>query len=160
MITSKIVLFTRNYPLLVFAARTAQSFILIFYVSGQTFLSKMSDCKISHFLLSSSCKSSKAVRCIVVQADQLKKSAAFMLSVPIPPYSSLFNPAITLDSSNWDRNVLIQTLKFIPRLSWYNHLTLHVSLSSPRAKRAGPKGLRAESARAVTGRRCPHSGVG
>ena len=25
---------------------------------------------------------------------------------------------------------------------------------------AGPKGLRAESARAVTGRRCPHSGVG
>ena len=26
-------------------------------------------------------------------------------------------------------------------------------LSSPRAKRAGPKGLRAESARAVTGRR-------
>ena len=35
-----------------------------------------------------------------------------------------------------------------------------VLLSSPRAKRAGPKGLRAESARAVTGRRCPHSGVG
>ena len=33
-------------------------------------------------------------------------------------------------------------------------------LSSPRAKRAGPKGLRAESARAVTGRRCPHSGRG
>ena len=33
-------------------------------------------------------------------------------------------------------------------------------LSSPRAKRAGPKGLRAESARAVTGRRCPHSGMG
>ena len=33
-------------------------------------------------------------------------------------------------------------------------------LSSPRAKRAGPKGPCAESARAVTGRRCPHSGVG
>ena len=33
-------------------------------------------------------------------------------------------------------------------------------LSSPRAKRAGLKGLRAESARAITGRRCPHSGVG
>ena len=33
-------------------------------------------------------------------------------------------------------------------------------LSSLRAKRAGPKGLRAESARAVTGRRCPHSGKG
>ena len=30
-------------------------------------------------------------------------------------------------------------------------------LSSPRA---GPKGLRAESARDVTGRRCPHSGRG
>merc|ERR1711923_103972 len=29
-------------------------------------------------------------------------------------------------------------------------------LSSPRAKRAGPKGLRAESARAVTGRRNSH----
>ena len=28
-------------------------------------------------------------------------------------------------------------------------------LSSPRAKHAGPMGLRAESARAVTGRRCP-----
>ena len=27
-------------------------------------------------------------------------------------------------------------------------------------KRAGPKGLHAESARAVTGRRCPHSGEG
>ena len=35
-----------------------------------------------------------------------------------------------------------------------------VNLSSPRAKRAGPKGPCAESARAVTGRRCPHSGVG
>ena len=34
------------------------------------------------------------------------------------------------------------------------------NLSSPRAKRPGPKGLRAESARAVTGRRCPHSGEG
>ena len=33
-------------------------------------------------------------------------------------------------------------------------------LSSPLAKRAGPKGLRAESARAVTGRQCPHSGEG
>ena len=33
-----------------------------------------------------------------------------------------------------------------------------IYLSSPRAKRAGPKGQRAESARAVTGRRCPHSG--
>ena len=33
-------------------------------------------------------------------------------------------------------------------------------LSSPRAKRAGPKGLRAESARAVTGRRYLHSGEG
>ena len=33
-------------------------------------------------------------------------------------------------------------------------------LSSPRAKRAGPKGLRAESARAFTGRQCPHSGKG
>ena len=33
-------------------------------------------------------------------------------------------------------------------------------LSSPRAKQAGPKGLRAESARAVTGRRCPRSGEG
>ena len=36
---------------------------------------------------------------------------------------------------------------------------VHV-LSSPRAKGAGLKGLHAESARAVTGRRCPHSGVG
>ena len=33
-------------------------------------------------------------------------------------------------------------------------------LSSPRAKHAGPKGLHAESARAVTGRRCPYSGGG
>merc|ERR1712020_885969 len=33
-------------------------------------------------------------------------------------------------------------------------------LSSPRAKRAGPKGLRAESARAFTGRRNSHSGRG
>ena len=34
------------------------------------------------------------------------------------------------------------------------------NLSSPRAKRAGLKGLRAESARPFTGRRCPHSGEG
>ena len=34
------------------------------------------------------------------------------------------------------------------------------TLSSPRAKRAVPKGLRAESARAVTGRRNSHSGRG
>ena len=37
---------------------------------------------------------------------------------------------------------------------------LFVILPSPRGKRAGPKGLRAEGARAVTGRRCPHSGEG
>ena len=37
---------------------------------------------------------------------------------------------------------------------------LRAGLSSPQAKRAGPKGLHAESARAVTGRRCPHSGKG
>ena len=36
----------------------------------------------------------------------------------------------------------------------------YLALSSPRGKRGGPKGLRAESARAVTGRRCPHSGEG
>ena len=35
-----------------------------------------------------------------------------------------------------------------------------MNLSSPRAKRAGLKGLRAECASAVTGRRCPHSGEG
>jgi len=34
--------------------------------------------------------------------------------------------------------------------------SLDLLLSSPRAKRAGPKGLRAESARAVTGRRNSH----
>ena len=34
---------------------------------------------------------------------------------------------------------------------------LNKFLSSPHA---GPKGLRAESARAFTGRRCPHSGKG
>ena len=33
-------------------------------------------------------------------------------------------------------------------------------LSSPRAKRTGPKGLHAESARAVTGRQNSHSGRG
>ena len=35
-----------------------------------------------------------------------------------------------------------------------------IQFSSPRTKHAGPKGLRAESARAVTGRQCPHSGKG
>ena len=43
----------------------------------------------------------------------------------------------------------------------YNMLhQISIWLSSPRAGRAGPKGLRAESARAVTGRRYPHSGKG
>ena len=36
----------------------------------------------------------------------------------------------------------------------------NISLSSPRAKSVGPKGLRAGSARAVTGRQCLHSGKG
>ena len=35
-----------------------------------------------------------------------------------------------------------------------------MDLSSPRTKRAGPKGLRTEGARSVTCRRCPHSGEG
>ena len=39
---------------------------------------------------------------------------------------------------------------------WTEFNLLMVFLSSPRAKRAGPKGLRAESARAVTGRRNSH----
>merc|ERR1719195_564109 len=39
-------------------------------------------------------------------------------------------------------------------------LQLFGPLSSPRAKRAGPKGPRAESARAVTGRRNSHRWVG
>ena len=44
---------------------------------------------------------------------------------------------------------------------YINQISCKVTLlSSPRAKRAGPMGLRAESARAVTGRRCPHSGKG
>ena len=39
--------------------------------------------------------------------------------------------------------------------SWHISRTAPlVHLSSPRAKRAGPKGLRAESARAVTVRQC------
>ena len=37
-------------------------------------------------------------------------------------------------------------------------IIIFLFLSSPRAKRAGPKGLRAESARAFTGRRNSHSG--
>ena len=41
-----------------------------------------------------------------------------------------------------------------------NRFLCFLHLSSPRAKRVGPKGLRAERARAVTGRRCPHSGKG
>ena len=42
----------------------------------------------------------------------------------------------------------------------YRNICRIYRLSSPRAKHAGPKGLRAESTRAVTGRRCPHSGKG
>ena len=34
------------------------------------------------------------------------------------------------------------------------------AIVTARARSAGPKGLRAESASAVTGRRCPHSGKG
>ena len=41
-----------------------------------------------------------------------------------------------------------------------NHDQSVLTLSCPRAKRAGPKGLRAESARAFTGRRNSHSGRG
>ena len=41
--------------------------------------------------------------------------------------------------------------------NWHLAEKICNDLSSPRA---GPKGLRAESARAVTGRRCPQSGKG
>ena len=47
-----------------------------------------------------------------------------------------------------------------PAMSNVRNIKEVKNLSSPRAKRAGPKGPCAESARAVTGRRCPHSGVG
>ena len=43
---------------------------------------------------------------------------------------------------------------------WSKAAACNKLLSSPRAKHAGRKGLRAESARAVTGRRCPNSGKG
>ena len=48
-----------------------------------------------------------------------------------------------------------------PRENMYQFVLFDFfSLSSPCAKRAGPKGLRAESARAFTGRRNSHSGKG
>ena len=49
---------------------------------------------------------------------------------------------------------------FEVKLNVSGHPRHIVGLYSPRAKLEGPKGLRAESARAVTGRRCPHSGEG
>ena len=49
-------------------------------------------------------------------------------------------------------------------LQWFSMVMDHWSndamVSMYRSPLAGPKGLRAESARAVTGRRCPHSGKG
>ena len=68
-----------------------------------------------------------------------------------------------LNSSRKNKNATAFILKHlhwssnIQRTQTYGAL---VQLSSPRAKGAGPKGLRAESARAVTGRRGPHSGEG
>ena len=59
-----------------------------------------------------------------------------------------------------DAGELFRSSQSIPSHSRPPGIGLKTQLSSPRAKRAGPKGLRAESARAVTGRRCPHSGVG
>ena len=54
-------------------------------------------------------------------------------------------------------------IPFVPKIT-FNLKTIFLFspkiLSSPLAKRAGPKGLRAESARAFIGRRCPHSGRG
>ena len=47
-----------------------------------------------------------------------------------------------------------------PKVEAATNPSLKYHLSSPSAKRAGPKGLRAESARAFTGRRCPHIGKG
>ena len=48
----------------------------------------------------------------------------------------------------------------LPKETPWSIVSLAILVSSPRAKRVGPKGLRAESARAVTGRWCPHSGEG
>ena len=65
----------------------------------------------------------------------LAKKSDFCHTIPI----FVDDPFLALDK-DW---LLIHVLQGL-------HLTL---LSSPRAKRAGPKGPRAESARAVTGRR-------
>ena len=56
-----------------------------------------------------------------------------------------------------DCYLLVGLNVWIEWICWYQFLHF---LSSPRGKRAGPKGLRAESARAVTGRRNSHSGRG
>ena len=60
-------------------------------------------------------------------------------------------------------NAANKFLQFSPTtMCWRTilNVTQMYYLSSPRAKHAGPKGPRAESAGAVTGRRCPHSGRG
>ena len=47
-----------------------------------------------------------------------------------------------------------------PGGSLFNQYVQYCQFSSPRSKRAGPMGLRAESTRALTGSQCPHSGEG
>ena len=71
------------------------------------------------------------------------------------------NTGPTDESKNLNRVSQTNVLELVCCVSSLsNHDVITSGFSSPRAKHAGPKGLRAESARAFTGRQCPDSGKG
>ena len=77
-------------------------------------------------------------------------------------YPLNITPRVTESNlSNYVFNIILKLLNEKPSACLASNVTpFQPLLSSPRAKRAGPKGLRAESARAFTGRRNSHSGRG
>ena len=75
------------------------------------------------------------------------------------------SPRFVTINSKLPNELLTMVFEFLPfddlkKVLLVCRLAACFVLSSPRAKHAGPKGLRAESARDVTGRQCPHSGEG
>ena len=79
---------------------------------------------------------------------------------PGPRGTGLQNLREAIIQTKWKYDLAMEDKQVLPSTRVVIKGIFALGLSSPRAKRAGPKGLRAESARAFTGRLNSHSGRG
>ena len=102
----------------------------------------------------------KVSESIARNANKKKRSKGSCQTILEPDFQPLCLPAC-LNAPPQIVLLTTEVSQLISVLLTLSHVNLvTIELSSLRAKRRGPKGLCAESARAVTGRPCPHSGEG